>query len=208
MMALSTNIHFSHSIGRGDREKGAISQSLSLLLLWISLLSDSSCGKQQDSTHTPSHLILIFQGLFFSTLHLETLPCSWEASKSCKEHWKTGAILYCEDSQSVAPWLMLKAGKFAKQNTWIWWEQSVSGLVRDTALPQFSKCSISPEKIWRFWKGKTDSAQKHPANTFITGCNWHELVVSQESLEFCQGDGSSQDYTSYLFKKKLKFVLV
>lgn len=50
MMALSTNIHFSHSIDRGDREKGAISQSLSLLLLWISLLSDSSCGKQQNST--------------------------------------------------------------------------------------------------------------------------------------------------------------
>lgn len=86
MMALSTKVYFSHSIGRGDREKGAISQSLSFLLLWMSLLSDSSCGKQQDSTHTPSPSICIFQGLFFNTLHLETLPCPWEARKSCKEH--------------------------------------------------------------------------------------------------------------------------
>lgn len=41
-----TYISICHCIGRSDTEKGDLSQCLSFLLLWISLLSVSHCGKQ------------------------------------------------------------------------------------------------------------------------------------------------------------------
>lgn len=41
-----TYLSIRHRIGGGDREKGARSQILSLLLPWISLLSASYSGKQ------------------------------------------------------------------------------------------------------------------------------------------------------------------
>lgn len=82
---------FSHS----DKEKGAISHSLSLLLLWMSLLSDFSCGKQQDSTHPlPPHDLYLSRAILqYSAPRTTTLLLgSQENLQGTLEGWRHPAL--------------------------------------------------------------------------------------------------------------------